>query len=417
MTAGQQSTGAGLGERIPAIEGLRAYLAWWVVAFHTLTTVWYEIPDLPMPVALLGAGGHAVTVFMILSGFVIFRLLELKREPYLPYLLRRFLRIYPVFVASGLATGTFLLVCSLIDAEALSIWPLRTLERYLVIVDHVFDNPVPHLLLNAVMLQGVPADSVLPSAGFGFNPVAWSLSLEWQFYLVAPLLFLLWRMPKFGPALLGLAIVALFAAGGFAGPHLYPSFLPMSILWFALGMFSWILYRDRHRPGTLRMLVIAAILLSAIALALCLGFVGDKPVLGANNTALPAAIWLTFLCSLIARERGSGAWSRIFSLLFESRVILALGCWSYSTYLWHRVVLWLIMIGLAEVLGTAAPWTLAWASLPFTVSVTLLLSWLSYRYIEAPPVAFARQAAARLAAARPLPAPHDRIASTLRSSQ
>lgn len=387
--------------RIAAIEGLRAYLAWWVVAFHTLTTVWYSIPQMPMPAALLGVGGHAVTVFMILSGFVVFRLLDLKHESYPRYIVRRFLRIYPVFVASGVAMGTVLLVISASDAENLEIWPLRTLERYLIHADRVFDDVLPHLLLNAVMLQGVPSETLLPSAGFGFNPVAWSLSLEWQFYLIAPALLLIWRAPKIGPALLTLVVMVVFGSSQIVGPRLYPSFLPMSVQWFALGMMSWVLYKNRHRPGMLRLLAIGAIGTSALAAILCLGVLPGRPISYAQNTTLPVAIWMIFLTLLVLRERSDGLSARLFRIAFESRAILVLGQCSYSTYLWHRVILWLVMIGVAELLGSAEPWTLIWASIPLIVPAVLVVSLVSYRYIETPPIAFARRIGRR-PAARPV---------------
>lgn len=392
--------------RIPALEGLRAYLAWWVVAFHMLTTVWYHIPALPMPVALFGVGGHAVTVFMILSGFVIFRLCDLRHERYSQYIFRRFLRIYPVFIASGAASALFLVAISSIDPEGLVIWSIGTLERRLDVAAAALDNVPLHFLLNVVMLQGVPSDTLVPSASSAFHPVGWSLSLEWQFYLIAPALFLAWRLPVFGPALMALVIVAIYSISAVAGPHYFPSFLPISILWFALGMMSWPLYRDRRERGVLVMLAVAAILLSALALALCFTTIHGRPVVGARNVALPAAIWMVFLTLLIVRERTDGVVARVFRALFESPVALVLGQCSYSTYLWHRVILWLVMIGMAELLGSADPVTLIWASTPLIVPLVLVVSLLSYRYIEAPPIAFARRLTERFPArAEPVPRP------------
>ena len=45
-----------------------------------------------------GDGTYAVQIFMIISGFVIFFLLDKKRESYGQFILRRFFRLYPLYI-------------------------------------------------------------------------------------------------------------------------------------------------------------------------------------------------------------------------------------------------------------------------------------------------------------------------------
>lgn len=72
-------------------------MALWVVMGHVALT--FNIPDLEAnPLwKILGENGRAVNVFIILSGFVIFHLLNTKKERYERYIARRFLRLFPAY--------------------------------------------------------------------------------------------------------------------------------------------------------------------------------------------------------------------------------------------------------------------------------------------------------------------------------
>jgi peptidoglycan/LPS O-acetylase OafA/YrhL len=93
-------------ERFRGIEGTRGWLALIVLLAHLVTATGFAavIPA----AALLGPlSGSAVTVFIIISGFVSAHLQLSRAEPYPLYLARRALRIYPVYLVAPLAIAAF----------------------------------------------------------------------------------------------------------------------------------------------------------------------------------------------------------------------------------------------------------------------------------------------------------------------
>src|SRR5579872_3145219 len=85
-------------EKFSAIEGLRGWLAWTVVLSHlSLVSNIYVKGIGPNAVR---AGSIAVLIFIIISGFVITHRVIERPEPYRIYLLRRFMRIFPLFAVT-----------------------------------------------------------------------------------------------------------------------------------------------------------------------------------------------------------------------------------------------------------------------------------------------------------------------------
>src|SRR5690242_3337403 len=81
-----------------SIEGLRGWLAWTVVLAHLAFVSNLYARGLGGVLRQLAA--PAVFVFIIISGFVITHLLHERSEPYSTYLLRRFMRIFPLFAVT-----------------------------------------------------------------------------------------------------------------------------------------------------------------------------------------------------------------------------------------------------------------------------------------------------------------------------
>lgn len=155
---------------VHALTGVRAPAAWAVVAFH------FILPALPdtawLAERVLGAGYLAVSFFFVLSGFVLahhyaghdFGSWDARRT----FWIRRFARIYPLYVAS-LAIG------------ALAGYPKSLLE---------LGEPRE---MARVLLQITLLNAWHHVAMFKWNWAAWSLSVEAAFYFAFPWIFPLLR--------------------------------------------------------------------------------------------------------------------------------------------------------------------------------------------------------------------------------
>jgi peptidoglycan/LPS O-acetylase OafA/YrhL len=151
---------------LPALTGLRFFLALWVILHH-LTGPGQELGTvlsgvLPGPLFTLIRGGYqAVTTFFVLSGFVLTRsywTAAWSREGLGKYFKGRVARVYPVYLLSMLVVARFILED-------------QTPGR--------FGYLAAHLTLTQAWLGPIPVQ---------WNTPAWSLSCEMFFYAVFPLL-------------------------------------------------------------------------------------------------------------------------------------------------------------------------------------------------------------------------------------
>ena len=310
--------------RFDEIVGLRIYLAAWVAIGHGLQTAGYVIPTNPLMRFLL-AGGASVDVFIIISGFVITHLIETAREPYGKYIVRRGFRLYPVYLIS--CVFGFLIADSWSHLSTISPW--SNVEGWGAYSKNVVDsaqqlhiNPFGHIAAHALMLHGVVPNEILPMAARTILPAAWSISLEWQFYLVAPLVLfgLRSRGGIFWTALLG-AMFYVATSKGYLGQHDFRSFIGSSIPFFAVGIcsrlaFGWVSKLECN-PLT-------------VATASC------AVIIMLGKEVLPLFIWAVFYSYLVWQR--DDPISRLFRLLTKARPLLILGEASYSLYLIHRPI-------------------------------------------------------------------------------
>jgi len=236
-----------------------------------------------------------------------------------------------------------------------------------------------HLVLHLTMLHGAVSDDVLPFASLAFSGPLWSISLEWQFYLVAPLLIWCLDVRQAGrwrwavPALLAALASNLAARLWWEGE--VPSFLPLRLPLFVAGILCGVAWERAQviAPGRL------AALLGAGALVLLAG----------RFPPLPLAIWCAVYWSAALAGRHRAA-DRVNGALL-TMPLRWLGERSYGVYVLHMPVLlalsaWAIVPN-ARTLGQGGVLLAVLACFPFVVGVAAVL----YRWVERPLMQWAAQ--------------------------
>lgn len=181
--------------RIAWIDALRAIAALWVLSVHVLYSVfgpiitggWWK------PAGQLASIGYlGVSLFLVLSGFCLFYpvVARVPRQrwsvPIRRFLWRRWWRIAPPYY---------------IDLALLVV-----VDSFLAGRFHRFYHNSPVGWWGDLMLHFAFLHNLVPGTATNYNVVFWSLALEFQLYLLFPLLVWLSRR-------IGLAFVALGALG------------------------------------------------------------------------------------------------------------------------------------------------------------------------------------------------------------
>lgn len=370
--------------RFDGLEGLRAWLAWTVVFSHFMsyTGLGQRLPGLARPVGLAADG--AVMVFTILSGFVITHLILARREPYPRYIARRFLRIYPVYAVALLAgmAGTYLAFDTFLAHPWGDLTPAT--QRMALQAESLSGHDLPwHLAAHLSLLHGAVSSRVLYESQYMFLGPAWSLSLEWQFYLVAPLVVAL-ATRRLGQVLLvALAIWGhvLYARGVF-GEFMLPSVLPGAALYFGVGIAT----RLGLKPGA----SLASFPLAPLMLVAGLLLVVNDP--GGSNR--PIMVWAAFVCMMLLNPQASDVLSRgarlVFGRAFDSRAARWLGDRSYATYLIHMPIVQLLTWLCVKQWGLGPQATAATVAL-VAVPAILAVSAVLHRWVELPAIQWGRR--------------------------
>jgi peptidoglycan/LPS O-acetylase OafA/YrhL len=201
--------------RVEWIDELRGIAALAVALVHSMTVLWLGLRGQPrghgLPqlfdrvMAVLSIPAHygyaGVMLFFLLSGFVIHLPFAGGRRPFefVPYLTRRFFRIYPPYLVAlliSLAIGAFL-------------------PSAYVFQLHLTSMDMGHVLRSFFLLQNYPHGGGPGMELAAYQPASnmalWSLPVEMELYLAYPLLLLGLRAIPMARLALGVAAVSIVA--------------------------------------------------------------------------------------------------------------------------------------------------------------------------------------------------------------
>ncbi|HBS6040819.1 TPA: acyltransferase [Klebsiella aerogenes] len=343
---------------IKELEGLRGLMALWVVFGHSLAALPIINKHLP-PTAL---NSYAVDVFIMLSGFVIFFMIDNKRQPYLQYIVQRFFRIFPLYILV-LVISIILIIFA---RDVFLLFPeAHATTRRIILVDEYLKHPTAHLLAHLTLLQGVIPDFLLKDSSYTIVGQAWSISVEWQFYLLAPLLFFLASNLRLKRMILFVFFITMFMfllslyfGGGFLGNNLSP---------FLIGFLSFFFYKNSEKItfSMLQYVIVVAILSFAIFL---------------RKDSIPYIIWCVVLGFIMIYHKTNE--SNFVVRFLDNKSVLFLGKISYSIYLVHMIVL--VFVLYLSYLFNMNGIVIYFFVIPATVLSTISLSTVTYYFVEQP---------------------------------
>jgi peptidoglycan/LPS O-acetylase OafA/YrhL len=326
---------------LPALTGLRFFLALWVIIDHLVGPGHAFEPlaqMLPHPLYMLVRGGYmAVTTFFVLSGFVLARTYagtEWNGRSLWRYLVGRFARVYPVYLLSLVIVSPFIVIAKEPSKGWLVAMHLTLVQGWFVGHYHV-----------------------------GWNVAAWTLSCEMFFYLIFPLAIVMLRKAGWVKTLAAAAVACVLTRVLWAlgvpdnlKPLIHLADFVMGIA--ACNIFDLLSSRKKVPAGT--WLYVPGVLGVATLIAYARWLPGWLDL----NTAIRPLNGLL----LIGFGLGGGWIARALS----TRPLVYLGKSSYRLYILHIPILWY-----------AAGWNMRFATYIYVAGVIAIAA-VVYRWIEEP---------------------------------
>ena len=352
----------GADRRIVALDGVRGLMTILVVVSH-------YFGEVPHGIGVFMFGRMAVETFFVLSGYLVGGLILDKMHHdnfFQVFYIRRICRTLPIYFFSVTVITAALAATGAAWRDADVSFPTWS---YLTFTQNFF----------MAETRSIGAHWLSPS---------WTLAIEEQFYLLAPLTFLVVPRRYLAATLLAAAAAALGCriavyGFGFANESAAHVLLPTNGDVLICGLLAALAARRAIvRQGRFDY----GLRLAPILLLLALGLLGV--IAGRSSAAFPvlyplltAAAAATFLLSLV---RGAPEAKR-----FRSRVLCFFGRTSYAVYLTHLPILGLmhgLLLGARPDVATSAQWLVTLAALPLCV----VAGWVLTKLVEEPITAYGR---------------------------
>lgn len=359
MTAASRPARSG---HLPALTGLRFFLALWVIIDHLVGPGHAFEPFarmLPHPLYMIVRGGYmAVTTFFVLSGFVLARTYgatRLNGRSLWRYGVGRVARVYPVYLLSLLIVAPFIVVA-------------KTASKGWLVAMHL------------ALVQGW----FVGHYTVGWNVAAWTLSVEMFFYLMFPLLIVPLRGAGWWKTLAAAAVACVLTrvlwrmgVSDNLKPLIHLADFLMGIA--ASNVFDLLTSRGKAPAGP--WLYIPGFLGVATLIAYAPLLPGTLDL----NTAIRP-----FNALLLVGLGLGGGW---IARALSTRPLVYMGKASYAMYILHIPMLW-----------WAVGWRMRFATEIYVLAV-LVVAALVYRWIEEPANRYLRGLVQKPKAEKPAPEP------------
>jgi peptidoglycan/LPS O-acetylase OafA/YrhL len=345
--------------RLHGVDGLRALAALWVVLFHIRAFSGDHVGIVPGLDLFIRSGSTGVSLFLVISGFCMyipFAAGRTGRFEFGQFFSRRCRRLLPAFYAT-------LVILVLVIAVSAGRLGLET---------HSGVDLAGQTAVHATLLH-----QLFPNSFYALNGAYWSLGLEWELYLLLPLLIVGIRRIGFAKTIaiaVGVNViyrlgVALAIDGGLVAAHsgmataVLPNFVLGRCAEFAFGMLAAELYVRGHLNDRARRLRYAVLLIVPVALATV------------GNPVNHLLFGLVFLVILSAVLTGGNVIARFASWT----PLVVLGTMSYSLYLVHQP---LVLVFAYLLRKHGAPPGTVFVELIALIPVIVFVAWLLFVTVE-----------------------------------
>ena len=372
---------------IPALTGLRAVAAVWVLVHHlsflpvTGYAAWFG------PVApLLAAGPLGVDLFFALSGFLLARsyLDRWRGAPgprqALGFVWARLARVWPLYAVVVVLVGLWCAARAVLGSDGVVTWqgaqpgldPLSWLRQ--LTMTQMWDSPG---------IDGV--SFVLP---------AWSISAEWAAYLAFPLLAAAawfvrgWPRPVLAVlAVLAAMPTAVFAVQGALHGAFEGFWAVRLVAGFTAGVLTWLVVRRVPRNRTVSRWAHRVLVLALAEIALVVYWAATAPATAAVSADARIFLAVPMLPVLLgALALTDGPVARVLGtprLRHGGRI-------SYALYLVHFPLIEMALVAMTRIPALAPDTAAAALLVPHVAVVSVLLAHLAYRWVEEPAQAWMR---------------------------
>ncbi|MCT9809906.1 acyltransferase [Acidovorax sp. Be4] len=348
-------------KEILALTGLRFVAAFYVFVFHI--HIRWPVTDAKFLGNILGQGAIGMSLFFILSGFVLAYRYADGKTPLRAYLINRFSRIYPIYAAAALVTLPWIGI-SMGDGSAAEMGKAIT-QGFLLVIANIF-------LVQAWFPQFFD---------YWNNGGSWSISVEAFCYVLLPFLLpTLTRLPPKRLLLVAIACYALATLPGLVG-FIFPD-APRGVYYsmpiyrlpeFVIGVCCYLAFRNGWGEKFKPIHQVAFL----VTTTTYLGFFGPSipNYVGHNWIAVPFIAFMIFTLS-----NGKG----ILASSLSGSFLVWLGKISYSFYSFQALVIMFLISYHDQILVRLPALANNKLFLLFALFILVLISAIGYYLIEEP---------------------------------